>query len=58
VAVLYALFVELQLLVVVVSLPRLSPPSSRTWQDVEREVVQLFELTETPLLEVGPVLVR
>jgi hypothetical protein len=43
VAVPYALFVELQLLVVIVGLPRLSPPSSLTWQDVKREVAQLLE---------------
>jgi hypothetical protein len=50
-------FFELQLLVLVVGLPRLSPPSSWTWQDVEREVAQLLELMETPHLRVGPVLV-
>jgi hypothetical protein len=37
------LVVELQLWVVVVGLPCLSPPSLRTWQDVEREVSQLLE---------------
>jgi hypothetical protein len=57
VVVLYGLFVELQLLVVLVGLPCLSPPFSRTWQDVEREVAQLLELTETPHVAVGPVLV-
>jgi hypothetical protein len=49
-------FFELQFLVVVVGLPHLSPPSSRTWQDVEREVAQLLEPTETPHVAVGPVL--
>jgi hypothetical protein len=34
-----------------------SPPSSRTWQDVKREVAQLLELMETPHVAVGPVLV-
>jgi hypothetical protein len=51
------LVVERQLWVVVVGIPRLSPPSSQTWQDVERKVVQLLELTETPHVVVGPVLV-
>jgi hypothetical protein len=50
-------FVELCHLDVVVGLPRLSPPSSWTWQDVEREVAQLLELTETPHVAVGSVLV-
>jgi hypothetical protein len=48
-------FVELRCLDVVVGLPRLLPPSSWTWQDVEREVAQLLELTETPHVAVGPV---
>jgi hypothetical protein len=52
------LFVELRLLVEVVSLPRLSLLSSETWQDVEREVAQLLELTETPHVAGGAVLVR
>jgi hypothetical protein len=56
VAVPYALFIELQLLVVVVGLPRLSPPSLQTCQDIKREVAQLLELTETPHVAVGPVL--
>jgi hypothetical protein len=51
------LFVELRLRVVVVGLPHLSPPSSWTWQDVKRQVAQLLELTETPHVAVGPVLV-
>jgi hypothetical protein len=57
-SVLYSFF-ELQLLVLVVlvSLPRLSPPSSQTWQDVQREVAQLIEPTEPPHVAVGPVLV-
>jgi hypothetical protein len=49
--------VELRLWVVVVGLPRLSPPSSQTWQDVEREVAQLLEPTETPHVAVSPLLV-
>jgi hypothetical protein len=52
------LFVELQLRVVVIGLPRLSPPSSWTWQDAAREVAQLLEPTDTPHVAVGPVLVR
>jgi hypothetical protein len=57
---------ELQLWVVVVGLPRLSPPSSWPWpdvkrevaqQDVEREVAQLLEPTETPHMAVRLVLV-
>jgi hypothetical protein len=54
----YTLFVELRLLVEVVGLSRLSPLSSQTWQDVEREVAQLLKLTETQHVAVGPVLVR
>jgi hypothetical protein len=37
-------FFKLQLLDGVVGLPRLSPPSSWTWQDVEREVAQHLNL--------------
>jgi hypothetical protein len=54
----YALFVELRLLVEVVGFPGLSPLSSQTWLNVKREVAQLLELTETPHVAVGPVLVR
>jgi hypothetical protein len=48
--------VELRRLDIVVGLPCLSPPFFWTWQDVEREVAQLLELTETPHMAVGPVL--
>jgi hypothetical protein len=50
-------FVELCHLDVVVGLPRILPPSSWTWQDSEREVAQLLELTDTPHVVVSPVLV-